>query len=108
MAKKSNNTDVTKPADAVPPPDALLATTDSSQASAPAGSATETSEKKYDVRDGVFVKSKPVSIRRCGFRFDRDGCGIALDLLTDEQLEQLENDPDLIVERCQFPMNEDA
>lgn len=81
---------------------------------APAAAATPAKEKpkdeskKDDLRDGVFVKSKPVSIRRCGFRFDRDGYGIALDLLTDEQLEQLENDPDLIVERCQFPMNEDA
>lgn len=69
---------------------------------------TKAAAKKDDLRDGVFVKSVPVSIRRCGFRFDRDGCGVALDLLTEDQLQQLENDPDLIVERCQFPMNESA
>lgn len=59
-------------------------------------------------RDGLFVKSVPVSIRRAGFRFDRDGMGIDLSLLTGEQLEILENDPDLVTERCQFPLDEDA
>lgn len=98
------------PADsAAQSPTPVVAPTPATAAAAvPANEQPKDERKKDDLRDGVFVKSKPVSIRRCGFRFDRDGCGIALDLLTDEQVEQLENDPDLIVERCQFPMNEDA
>lgn len=60
------------------------------------------------MRDALFVRSIPASFRRCGFSFDRDGMGIALDLLNEEQLEILENDPDLVAERCQFPADEDA
>lgn len=121
MAKKTETSRPAKPAAGVthePPPAVSPATGAGPAAPAPvqekpaaqavAAAAVKPKDKKDDLRDGVFVKSKPVSIRRCGFRFDRDGCGIALNLLSDEQLERLENDPDLIVERCQFPMNEDA
>lgn len=47
----------------------------------------------------LFVKSVPKTFRRCGFRFDRDGSGIAIDALTKEQIEILKNDPNLVVTR---------
>lgn len=47
----------------------------------------------------VYVKSVPVTLRRCGFRFSQEGMGIALSCLTPEQLEILETDPDLVVQR---------
>jgi hypothetical protein len=47
----------------------------------------------------VFVKSVPTTLRRCGFRFTQEGMGIALSCLTHNQLEILESDPDLVVQR---------
>lgn len=47
----------------------------------------------------VYVKSIPTTLRRCGFRFTQEGMGIALSCLTREQLEILESDPDLVVQR---------
>lgn len=57
---------------------------------------------------GVFVRTKRriKSRRRAGHRFNREGTGIALELLSDEQLEQLRNDPALEVEFCTFPVNQ--
>lgn len=57
---------------------------------------------------GVFVRTKRriKSRRRAGHRFNREGTGIALELLSDEQLEQLRNDPALEVEFCTFPINQ--
>jgi len=49
--------------------------------------------------DVIMVRSVPVSIRRCGFRFSQEPYGIVISGLTDEQLERLENDPDLVTER---------
>ena len=47
----------------------------------------------------LFIKSRPKSFRRCGFRFDREGFGIALDGLTEEQIHILKNEPNLVVTR---------
>ena len=57
---------------------------------------------------GVFVRTKRriKSRRRAGFRFTREGVGIALELLTEEQLKQLRDDPALEVEDCTFPLEE--
>lgn len=57
---------------------------------------------------GVFVRTKRriKSRRRAGFRFNREGVGIALELLTEEQLKQLRADPALEVEDCTFPLEE--
>lgn len=53
--------------------------------------------------DGLWVVAIPEQgFRRCGFRFTREGFGIALDALTAEQIEQLENEPNLKVERGIF------
>lgn len=57
---------------------------------------------------GVFVRTKRriKSRRRAGFRFNREGTGIALELLSEEQLKQLREDPALEVEDCTFPLEE--
>jgi len=57
---------------------------------------------------GVFVRTKRriKSRRRAGFRFNREGVGIALELLSEEQLQQLRADPALEVEDCTFPLEE--
>lgn len=55
-----------------------------------------------DVVEGVWVRSVPETFRRAGFRFDRHGVGIALDSLTDEQLDQLVEEPNLVVEFTAF------
>jgi hypothetical protein len=53
--------------------------------------------------EGLWVVAIPEQgFRRCGFRFTREGFGIALDALTAEQIEQLENEPNLKVERSYF------
>ncbi|SDJ24015.1 hypothetical protein SAMN04487867_12960 [Vreelandella titanicae] len=57
---------------------------------------------------GVFVRTKRriKSRRRAGYRFNREGTGIALELLSKEQLKQLREDPALEVEDCTFPLEE--
>lgn len=57
---------------------------------------------------GVFVRTKRriKSRRRAGHRFNREGMGIALELLSEEQLKQLRNDPALEVEDCTFPVDD--
>ncbi|WP_438454698.1 hypothetical protein [Vreelandella venusta] len=59
---------------------------------------------------GVFVRTKRriKSRRRAGYRFNREGTGIALELLSEEQLKQLRADPALEVEDCTFPLAEAA
>ncbi|PKM31999.1 MAG: hypothetical protein CVV07_01075 [Gammaproteobacteria bacterium HGW-Gammaproteobacteria-11] len=55
-----------------------------------------------NVVDGLWIRSVPESFRRCGFRFTREGYGIALSALTDAQVEQLMADPNLVVKRGEF------
>lgn len=53
--------------------------------------------------EGLWVTAVPEQgFRRCGFRFTREGFGIAPSLLTPEQIEQLETEPNLKVERGSF------
>ncbi|WP_024762343.1 hypothetical protein [Pseudomonas nitroreducens] len=56
-----------------------------------------------DEIEALFIRSVPESFRRSGHRFTREGHGIALDLLSDDQVEALVNDPNLVVEHCWFP-----
>ncbi len=70
------------------------------------GTATETVDD-LDLDDGevegLWITAIPEQgFRRCGYRFTREGFGIALDALTAEQIEQLENEPNLKVERGVF------
>ncbi|MBZ9665441.1 hypothetical protein H3221_011845 [Pseudomonas sp. LMG 31766] len=74
-------------------------------ASPAGGSATDAVDGLDDDGDieGLWVVAIPEQgFRRCGFRFTREGFGIALDALTEEQIEQLENEPNLKVERGIF------
>ena len=74
-------------------------------ASPAGGSATDAVDGLDDGGDieGLWVVAIPEQgFRRCGFRFTREGCGIALDALTAEQVEQLETEPNLKVERGIF------
>ena len=53
--------------------------------------------------EGLWVTATSEhGMRRCGFRFTREGLGIALSALTEEQIEQLEAEPGLTVERGSF------
>ncbi|HFX1490571.1 TPA: HI1506-related protein [Pseudomonas aeruginosa] len=53
--------------------------------------------------EGLWITAIPEhGFRRCGYRFTREGFGIALDALTAEQIETLENEPNLKVERGIF------
>ena len=52
------------------------------------------------------TKRRIKSRRRAGYRFNREGTGIALELLSEEQLQQLRDDPALEVEDCTFPLAE--
>lgn len=56
-----------------------------------------------DEIEALFIRSVPESFRRSGHRFTREGHGIALDLLSDEEVAALVNDPNLVVEHCWFP-----
>ncbi|HTF96504.1 MAG TPA: HI1506-related protein [Cellvibrio sp.] len=46
----------------------------------------------------LFISSRGESFRRCGFRFNKEPTGIALDCLSDEQIATLKADPNLVVE----------
>lgn len=53
--------------------------------------------------EGLWIVAIPEQgFRRCGYRFTREGFGIALSALTEQQIEQLENEPNLKVERGIF------
>lgn len=72
------------------------------------GDGTGTALPPIEEMPGVFVRTKRriKSRRRAGFRFNREGMGIALELLSEEQLQQLRDDPALEVEDCGFPLTE--
>jgi hypothetical protein len=87
-----------------PATDALVSeippTTDDEQESAASGvqEAQQSTAAKGDIA-ALWIRSvKPEGFRRCGFRFGPEGVGIALDALTDDQVEILSNDPNLVVE----------
>ncbi|WP_213664301.1 HI1506-related protein [Stutzerimonas stutzeri] len=95
-------------------PDAAAATSSPAPAApeAPVGGAAATGTATDTVNDldlddgeveGLWITAIPEQgFRRCGWRFTREGFGIALDALTVEQIEILENEPNLKVERGIF------
>ncbi|RUI34548.1 HI1506-related protein [Pseudomonas aeruginosa] len=80
-----------KPKDDTPP--------DSTDAASP--TAPEALVKPDEVK-GVFVRATVERRYRAGFCFDKDGQGFADGVLSDAQLQALEADPLLKVERCTF------
>lgn len=101
------------PADAVAPSDeqeapASEAAAIEAQGNTVTGDGTGKALPPMEEMPGVFVRTKRriKSRRRAGFRFNREGTGIALELLSEEQLQQLRDDPALEVEDCTFPLAE--
>ena len=74
-------------------------------ASPAGGNATDAVDGLDDDGDveGLWVVAIPEQgFRRCGYRFTREGFGIAFSALTPEQIEILESEPNLKVERGIF------
>ena len=98
-AAAAASTGATDPAAAggapVPPAPAVVTGTDPLAASL--------DELEGDEVEGLWVVAIPEhGFRRLGYRFTREGFGIALAALTAEQIEILENEPNLKVERGVF------
>lgn len=66
-----------------------------------AAAATKASQDESGI-EGLWIRSLPATFRRAGHQFNRRGHGIALEVLTPEQIEALENEPNLVVERVTF------
>lgn len=88
---------------------------DSAQAPAPASQGGDAKDAAKESRapgeiPALFVRTRKRvgSRRRVGFRFTREGMGIALESLTDEQVAALKTEPALEVEECTFPAEDDG
>lgn len=66
-----------------------------------APAAADSAEPK--LLDGIFVRSLPPRFRRAGFEFTREGYGLLLADLSEEQLKAIEGEPLLSVERIEIP-----
>lgn len=119
MAAKKPAATTTKDQDKQPPPSAPAAdqaTEQPTEKAAPAVTAAPAAQEMPSAeaaKDGaavdvLWIRSVPESFRRCGFRFNREGFGIALDALTDEQIETLVNEPNLVVSGTYITAEDDA
>lgn len=61
-----------------------------------------------ELLDGIFVRSLPPTFRRAGFTFTREGCGLLLANLSQQQLDAIEAEPLLSVTQAQFPATPEA
>ncbi len=89
---------------------AAAAAGEQSTTTEPAQKQTKASaSKKKEARPGLFIATRRgVSrFRRAGFVFSREPYGIALDALTEEQIEQLKAEPNLVVEEVEFDVEGD-
>ena len=73
-----------------------------------ARSATKPAAKPADGKEptllpGIYVRSIPEVFRRAGHVFTREGHGLLLDNLTEEQLKAIREEPLLAVQECEFP-----
>lgn len=67
----------------------------------PADRAPATGTEQGDEIEALFVRTaRQASRRRVGFTFDLVAYGIALDVLSEAQIQAIEADPHLVVERC--------
>lgn len=112
--KPATSNKVQEPASSAPVTDqATQQPTEKAASAATAAPAAQEMPGAEAAKDGaaveaLWIRSVPESFRRCGFRFTREGFGIALDALTDEQIETLESDPNLVVERTSVTTEDDA
>ena len=81
--------------------------TDDASSTAPETPATKPASTSDEV-EGVFIRATVERRCRAGFCFDKEGQGFADGVLSDEQLEALESDPLLRVERCTFSGNQEG
>ena len=119
MAAKKPAATITKDQDKQPAPSAPAADqataqpTEKAASAATAAPAAQEMSSAEAAKDGaaveaLWIRSVPESFRRCGFRFNREGYGIALDALTDEQIETLVNEPNLVVSVTRVTAEDDA
>lgn len=59
--------------------------------------------KESTLLPGIYVRSLPEVFRRAGHVFTREGHGLLLDNLTEEQLKAIREEPMLSVQECEFP-----
>ncbi|HGM8267344.1 TPA: hypothetical protein ACKQI3_006009, partial [Pseudomonas aeruginosa] len=95
----------TAPATEKPEDDTLPDSMDDASSTASETPATKPASASDEV-EGVFVRATVERRCRAGFCFDKEGQGFADGVLSDEQLEALESDPLLKVERCTFSGNQ--
>ena len=81
----------------------------SNAAESPPPAAEEAEKINTGEIPALFVRTKRrfKSRRRVGFRFTREGLGIALEALSAEEIAALKADPALEVEECTFPAEPD-
>lgn len=78
-------------------------------AAAPAAEVTATDKQGRAEIPALFVRAVPEQgFRRCGIGFTREGIGIALDALSEEQIAALRAEPNLVVEETTFLPDEAA
>lgn len=112
--KTATSNKAQEPAPSAPAADqATEQPTENAASAATAAPAAQEMPSAEAAKDGaavevLWIRSVPESFRRCGFRFTREGFGIALDALTDELIETLESDPNLVVERTSVTAEDDA
>lgn len=88
-----------EPATAVATND-VTATQSAAETPAPAAkeAAATTEPTEAAATSIIFVRSRGEYFHRAGYKFTAAGFGIALDVLTEEQLAAVRNEPELIVE----------
>lgn len=67
----------------------------------PKSTPKKTAEPK--MLDAIFVRSLAPRFRRAGFEFTREGHGLLLADLSEEQLKAIESEPLLSVTHCEIP-----
>lgn len=77
-------------------------------AAKPATKKAVVSNTDAELLDGIFVRSLPDTFRRAGFTFTREGHGLLLANLTQQQLDAIEAEPLLSVTYAQFPATAEA
>ncbi|HHM6772737.1 TPA: HI1506-related protein [Pseudomonas aeruginosa] len=83
-----------------------MARATTTKAPKPAAKASQAPAGDQKTAEGIFVRSFPPTFRRAGFAFTSEGMGIALDAISAEQLQAIQDEPMLSVEFCDFPVDD--